>query len=902
MAIENTTTTKAVTSGTQLTSIGTVKTVVGTVKAVDANGTERVLQVGDKVYANETIFTSADGAVIVEFQDGTHLDLPRSTHIVLDADIYSPKASLEQQAEDEVARIERAIAEGRDPSLVTDAAAAGGTLGDEGSSVPLVIDFNNTQGNVTSGFPTGPISVAFPPPTEELPPIIEAAIPVVSVLILPPPPVEGQPPIVIHGTVADVVEGTSSTPQQEGPPIVDTKPITFTFQLTDAAGNPFPLVHDPVTITYHLADGTAIYGEDYIDGGTGPHTITIPSGSNTYEVTVNIVEDGVAETDQTFSIILDSATGATIGTSTFTVNIINDDFPTITVGDPRSETGTGDITVPEGTDAVFQVTVTGAAAGSAVTLSLADGTALTGADYDGAVFEYSTDGGATWTAVTGAISVATGDSTLLVRTDTVNDTVDEADETFTLHATLNSLGTDYNASAQATIIDNDTTTVASVTSDTETEGTNLVHTVTLSGAADHTLSFAYSLTGNTATAGADYTVPPTFSDGVTLVAGNVIIPVGVTSFTITTPTTNDALVESSENYNLSVGGVAATGTITDNDVPPPNILIGSLITNSNNVQQVSILTVADVNNPFHAYATYNVLDAQGQQGSLNKDVGFNMLSTETFNGALEAAGGTKTIVTDFVLDGATINASGGSDNVQLQVDGTATGGGGNDPTAITFAFTPDDRGTTGTNEATVTQAQTTSLDGTSGANTLTDPLPAQFNYLAGDAGNDTLTGGAGNDILNGGAGVDSVSGGAGNDILVYDAADSTLNGGSGIDLLRLDGLATANSTINLTGKTSISNTEGLLITDDTASSASIGTTVVLNAADVLQFTSGNVGADLNTLHVLGNAGDTLNLDLGAGAGQFTATGPADAQGFIHYTATISSTTVTLLVDSNIQVV
>src|SRR2546428_2418 len=83
--------------------------------------------------------------------------------------------------------------------------------------------------------------------------------------------------------------------------------------------------------------------------------------------------------------------------------------------------------------------------------SLADGTALTGADYDGAKFEYSTDGGATWTAVTGAISVATGDSSLLVRTDTVNDTVDEADETFTLHATLNSLGTDYNASAQATI-------------------------------------------------------------------------------------------------------------------------------------------------------------------------------------------------------------------------------------------------------------------------------------------------------------------------------------------------------------------------------------------------------------------------------------------------------------------
>jgi len=41
MAIENTTTVKAVTSGTQLSSVGTVKTVVGLVKAVDANGRAR---------------------------------------------------------------------------------------------------------------------------------------------------------------------------------------------------------------------------------------------------------------------------------------------------------------------------------------------------------------------------------------------------------------------------------------------------------------------------------------------------------------------------------------------------------------------------------------------------------------------------------------------------------------------------------------------------------------------------------------------------------------------------------------------------------------------------------------------------------------------------------------------
>ena len=85
-------------------------------------------------------------------------------------------------------------------------------------------------------------------------------------------------------------------------------------------------------------------------------------------------------------------------------------------------------------------------------------------------------------------------------------------------------------------------------------------------------SFAYSLGGGSATGGGtDYTTPPTFSNGVTLVAGNLIVPAGVTSFTITVPTSLDTIDERcfSETYNLSVGGVSnAVGTITDDDNAP----------------------------------------------------------------------------------------------------------------------------------------------------------------------------------------------------------------------------------------------------------------------------------------------------------------------------------------------
>ncbi|WP_271785504.1 hypothetical protein, partial [Aquimarina algiphila] len=78
-----------------------------------------------------------------------------------------------------------------------------------------------------------------------------------------------------------------------------------------------------------------------------------------------------------------------------------------------------------------------------------------------------------------------------------------------------------------TIEDNDgVPTIASVTSESETEGTALVHTVTLSNGSSSVTNFPFSITDVTATVTADYDTPPTFSNGVTLnVAGDgVIIP------------------------------------------------------------------------------------------------------------------------------------------------------------------------------------------------------------------------------------------------------------------------------------------------------------------------------------------------------------------------------------------
>ena len=146
--------TKQVNAGTKLESIGTVKTVVGEVKAVDAAGNERILQAGDKVYANETIVTANGGMVLVEFADGTHLDLSSASQIVLDTEVFNPANAQPKEGELTAEQIQEMIARGEDPTAVTEATAAGAGAGDEGGSSFVVVDFNNTQGNVESGFNT----------------------------------------------------------------------------------------------------------------------------------------------------------------------------------------------------------------------------------------------------------------------------------------------------------------------------------------------------------------------------------------------------------------------------------------------------------------------------------------------------------------------------------------------------------------------------------------------------------------------------------------------------------------------------------------------------------------------------------------------------------------------------
>ncbi|WP_256082232.1 hypothetical protein, partial [Massilia sp. YIM B04103] len=98
------------------------------------------------------------------------------------------------------------------------------------------------------------------------------------------------------------------------------------------------------------------------------------------------------------------------------------------------------------------------------------------------------------------------------------------------------------------------------------EGGSLTYTVALSAAGIAASEYSLAI-GGTAVA-ADY-ASISFSDGVAWKNGDaqtgiIVVPAGIGSFRITVATTDDAAIESAESLTLTVGGVAASGTITDN--------------------------------------------------------------------------------------------------------------------------------------------------------------------------------------------------------------------------------------------------------------------------------------------------------------------------------------------------
>ncbi|WP_218012973.1 beta strand repeat-containing protein [Testudinibacter aquarius] len=165
-------------------------------------------------------------------------------------------------------------------------------------------------------------------------------------------------------------------------------------------------------------------------------------------------------------------------------------------------------------------------------------------------------------------------------------------------ATASSSATDAAGNAPADATDateniKDTTPSLEVTSlsvpNSVDEGSNAVFTVSLAeGHQGGTIDAP--VLGGTATAVADYGTA-IFSNGVTVDStGKLVIPVGVTNFTISYPITEDQLTEGNETLSMDLGGKSAATTINDTSLTTLSISVANPEQREDDSSEGSVMT------------------------------------------------------------------------------------------------------------------------------------------------------------------------------------------------------------------------------------------------------------------------------------------------------------------------
>lgn len=220
----------------------------------------------------------------------------------------------------------------------------------------------------------------------------------------------------------------------------------------------------------------------------------------------------------------------------------------------------GSASVTEGGTLSFTVTRSGNTT-SAVSASFAtaSGTATSGSDF---------------TAGSGTVNFAAGQTTATVTVATIDDTAVESAETMSVTLSSPSSGaTITTATGTGTINDNDTAPAnLAIGNASVTEGGSLTFTVTRSGNTASAVSASYATASGSATSGSDFTAE----------SGTVSFAVNQTTATITVATIDDTAVESAETMLVTLSAPSSgatittatgTGTINDNDSASPTYLV-----------------------------------------------------------------------------------------------------------------------------------------------------------------------------------------------------------------------------------------------------------------------------------------------------------------------------------------
>ncbi|WP_275099494.1 retention module-containing protein, partial [Sedimenticola hydrogenitrophicus] len=144
------------TTANQASAIGYVKLISGQVTAIDSAGVERLLQLGDMVFADDVVITSSRASVVIELRDGTNLSMGGQSETLLNDEVYDPAVAQDiADRTSDIDAIQQAILAGADPTQVLDAPAAGAGEGvGDGNQGTVSVERTGAETTPESGFET----------------------------------------------------------------------------------------------------------------------------------------------------------------------------------------------------------------------------------------------------------------------------------------------------------------------------------------------------------------------------------------------------------------------------------------------------------------------------------------------------------------------------------------------------------------------------------------------------------------------------------------------------------------------------------------------------------------------------------------------------------------------------
>ena len=305
-----------------------------------------------------------------------------------------------------------------------------------------------------------------------------------------------------------------------------------------------------VTADYRTRQGTAAAGDDFT-GESG--TLSFAPNMTERFIEVETRGDDVDEPDETFSVEIGNAVGATLLDNTGIGTIADDDDPP---PPPLPALSIADAVAVEGETVRFRVTLDRASAQAvAVDYRTHQGTAITGGDFTG---------------ISGTLKFAPNATERFIEVRTLDDADDEASEKFTVQLSNPAGATLLGNIGIGTIMDGDDPPplpALSIADAVAAEGETVRFRATLSAASAQAVTVDYRTHQGTATVGGDFTGE----------SGTLSFAPGATERFIEVRTLDDADDEASEKFTVELSNPAGAtllgdigiGTIMDDDDPPP---------------------------------------------------------------------------------------------------------------------------------------------------------------------------------------------------------------------------------------------------------------------------------------------------------------------------------------------